>query len=303
MVVLNDYLLPVVPFYILAVYLGPGVFPLAESADIKIIVQNALHRGYGPGGLGPAFALLAVGLLPQLLRHSWGGYALVSEVVCYLFIAPALVVIELKYLPHYVRLGGHHFKVLAAVDDVAVGGGAYPLPVGLPALDHVSDLPGGVGDGHLVDQKLELYLQPVIIIGEVYTVPDGYDAHPGVPQILQLHQAPAVAPGETGEVLDNKYIVFMAHEAPAHLLVALPLVEGIAGAVPVFKESQAAAGEILMHIVFNDGLLVLDGYILLVQLVIHGNAGVTRYVKGLGHTGISPLSISGISKNLLLCIF
>ena len=37
-VVLNDDMLILVPFHILAVDLGPGVFGLAEGADIKIIV-------------------------------------------------------------------------------------------------------------------------------------------------------------------------------------------------------------------------------------------------------------------------
>ena len=50
----------------------------------------------------------------------------------------------------------------------------------------------------------------------------------------------------------------MVHQAPAHLLVALPLLEGVAGAVPVFVEGKAAAGEVLADVVGDDGFLVFD---------------------------------------------
>ena len=75
----------------------------------------------------------------------------------------------------------------------------------------------------------------------------------------------------------------VAHEPPAHNLVALPLLEGIARAVPVLVEGEGAAGEFVLDEVLDDGLLVFDGHVVPVQLVIHGDAAVARNGKGLGH--------------------
>ena len=72
----------------------------------------------------------------------------------------------------------------------------------------------------------------------------------------------------------------MAHQFLAHLLVPFPLLKSIAGAVTVFKEGQRAAGKTAFHIFLNDGFLVFDGYILPVQLIIHGDPGVSGDVKG-----------------------
>lgn len=48
MVVFNDDLLHLVPAYVLAVDFGPGVLPLTESTDVKIVVQNPLDCDNGP---------------------------------------------------------------------------------------------------------------------------------------------------------------------------------------------------------------------------------------------------------------
>ena len=65
-----------------------------------------------------------------------------------------------------------------------------------------------------------------------------------------------------------------AHEPPAHLLIAFPLLEGVAGAVPVLEEGQGAVQEVVLYIVLDDGFLVFDGDVLLVQFIVHGDAGV-----------------------------
>ena len=75
----------------------------------------------------------------------------------------------------------------------------------------------------------------------------------------------------------------MGHESPAHLLIALALLKRVAGAVAVFKKRQRAAGEVGFYIVLDDGLLVLDRDVLLLLLIIHGNAGIARDVKCFGH--------------------
>ena len=80
----------------------------------------------------------------------------------------------------------------------------------------------------------------------------------------------------------------MGHQAAAHLLIALALLKGVAGAVAVLKEGEAAARKALLHKVADDGLLVFDGDVIPVQLIVHGNAGVTGDVEGFDHGGLPP---------------
>ena len=80
----------------------------------------------------------------------------------------------------------------------------------------------------------------------------------------------------------------MAHQSPAHFLIALALVEGIAGAIPILKETERTAGKARLYVVFDDGLLVFDGDILLVKLVIDGDTGIARDVVSFGQSGSPP---------------
>ena len=164
-----------------AVDLFPGVLSLAQSADVKVVVQDALHRHNGPVPLDRPIVLFSGGLLPVSLCHAGGGNALVGEVVGDFLVAPALLVVEAEDGADDIRFGGDDLKLLPLVDDVAVGRGADPLPVGLPPLDDIAYLFAGVGDGHLVDEELKLNFQPVVVVGEVNAVPDGDDPHPRVP--------------------------------------------------------------------------------------------------------------------------
>ncbi len=277
-VVLDDNLIHGVSLYVPAVDFGPGVLPLAEGTDVEIVIQDPLDGDDGPGWLYRPAAFLAGSLPAQLLRHPGCGDLLGGEVVGNLFVAPAVVVVG-EDLPHDVRLGRYHLKLLLLVEQVAVGGGAQPLAVLLAAADHGARLFAGVGDRHLVDEELELDLQPVVIVGEIDVVSDGDDPDPRVPQVLQFHQTPAVAPGKAGEILDDEDVVAVGHEPTSHGLVALPLLEGVAGAVPVLIEGEGAAGELAFDKVLNNGLLVFNGSVVPVQLLIHGDAAVARNIK------------------------
>ena len=75
----------------------------------------------------------------------------------------------------------------------------------------------------------------------------------------------------------------MAHQAAAHFLIALALLERVAGTVAVLEKGEAAAGKLRFYKVLDDGFLVFDGYIVPVDLVIDGNAGVARYAEGFCH--------------------
>ena len=283
MVVFNDDVLVVVAPYILAVDLGAGVLALPERADVEIVVENALHRGDGPRVLGLPLGLLARRLLTHPLGHARRGNALIGEIVGDFLIAPAGVAVEIENPADGLGLGGDDLKLLVLGDEIAVGRGADPLAVVLPPLHNAAHLAGGVRDGHFVHEELELDFQPVVVIGEVHPVADRDDAHARVAQVFQLHQTARVAAGKAGEVLDDEDVVFVAHQPPAHLLIALALLKGVAGAVAVFKERQRAAGEVGFYIVLDDGLLVLDRNVLLILLIIHGNAGIARDVKCFGH--------------------
>ena len=297
MVVLNDNVLALVPPDLLAVDLRAGVLALSERSNIEVVIQNALHRDDGPCVLGVPRSLLARRLLAQALGHTGRGNAGVRQVVGNFLVAPAIVVIEVEDLPDGGRLGGDDFKLLPLGNDVTVGRGADPFAVRLPPLDDVSHLAGGIGDGHFVHKELKLDFQPVVIIGKVDAVADGDDAHARVAQVFQLHEAARVAAGETGKVLDDENVVFVLHQPPAHLLIALALVEGVAGAVAVFKKHQRAAGKVGFYIIFDDGLLVFDGDVLLLLLIVYGNAGIARNVKCFNQPGSPPFRYFAISRS------
>ena len=295
-VVFDDDMLAFVPRHVLAVDLDAGGLALTECADIEVIVEDALHGHDRPRALGRAAGFLTGGFPAHLLGHARRGDALRGQKIGDFLVPPAIVVVVVKDAAHDVRFGRHHFKFLALVDGVAIGRGADPFSVHLPPSNDVSHLFAGIGDGHFVDQKLELDFQPVVVVGEVDAVADGDDTHAGVAQVLQLHQAAAVAAGETREILDEQDVILVGHQATAHLLIALALLKGVAGAVAVLKEGEAAARKALLHKVADDGLLVFDGDVIPVQLIVHGDARITGDVEGFDHGGLPPFV--GVSLRL-----
>ena len=202
-------------------------------------------------------------------------------------VAPA-VDVELENSSNNFRFCGDDLELLLFVHDVAVGGGADPFSVLLAALDNRFHFFAGVGDGHLVDDESELDFQPIVVVREVHVLPDGNDTDSGVPEVFQFHQAAAVPAGETGEVLDDEDILFVAHQLPPHGLVVLPLFEGVARAVPVLVEGQGTAWEFLLYEVRDDGLLVFDGGVVPIQLLIYRDAAVSGNIKAFNH-GSTPL--------------
>ena len=297
MVVLDDDVLIVVAFDLPAVDFGAGVLALPQRTDIKIVVENALHRGDGPRVLGLPLRLFARRLLAHPLGHARRGNTLIGEVVGDFLVAPTGVAVEVKNPADGLGFGGDDLKLLVLGDKIAVGRGADPLAVALPPLHNAAHLAGGVRDGHFVHKELELDFQPVVVIGEVHAVADGDDAHARVAQVFQLHEAARVAAGEAGEVLDDENVVLVAHQPPAHLLIALALLERVAGAVAVFKKRQRAAGEVGFHIVLNDGLLVFDGDVFLLLLIVYGNAGIARDVKTFDQFGSPPFKYFAVSRS------
>ena len=296
MVVFNHDLFALIAANILAVDFRTGIFALPQRTDVKIVIQNALYGDDRPCSLGFSRHLLALRFFAHALGHARRRNALLGQVVCNFLVAPALIVIQVENLADGFCLGRHDLKLLAAVDDVAVGRGAQPLTVCLTALDDVSHLARSIGDRHFVDEKLKLDLQPVVIVRKVNAVSDGNNAHACVAQIFQLDQTARVAAGESGEILDDEDVVSVAHQSAAHLLIALALLERVAGAVAVLEKRQRTAGEVRLYVVVDNGLLVLDGDILLVLLIVNGNAAVACYVKGFGHAH-SPLRYFSIWRS------
>ena len=135
--------------------------------------------------------------------------------------------------------------------------------------DNRLDLLAGVGDRHFVDEELKLDLQPVIIVGKVNAVADGDDADACVAQILQLHQATAVAARESGEVLDDEDIIPVLHQSAPHGLIALPLLKRITGAIAVFEKGQRAVRKAMLDKIRDDGFLVFDGGVVPIQLFVY----------------------------------
>ena len=197
-----------------------------------------------------------------------------------LLAAPA-VQVELEDFLDDLRLSGNHLELLLFGYDVAVGGGTDPFAVRPAALDDRFYFLAGVGNGHFVDEELKLDFQPVVVVWEVAAVPDGDNTDPGVPQVLQLHQPPAVVVGEPGEVLGDEDM--MPHQFPPYGLVALPLLEDVAGTVPVLIEGQGAVQEPLGHKIGNNGFLVLNGGAIPVRLLVCRDAAVASDVISFNH--------------------
>jgi len=89
----------------------------------------------------------------------------------------------------------------------------------------------------------------------------------------------------------------MGHQLFPHGLVALPLLKGVAGAVPVLVEGKVAAGKFLLHKVLDDGLLVFDGDVFLIQLIVHRDAGVPGNIKGFNHGLPPPFKYRSIARS------
>ena len=283
MVVFNHDLFALIAPDVLAVDLRTGIFALPQRTDVKIVIQNALYGDDRPCSLGFSRHLPALRFLAHALGHARRRNALLGQVVRDLLVAPALVVVQMKNPADGFRLGRYNLKLLLIVDDVAIRCGAQPFAVRLPPFDNVSYLARGICDRHFVDEKLELDFQPVIIVRKVDAVADGDNANARVTQVFQLDQTARVAAGETGEILDDEDAVPVAHQAAAHFLIALALLERVAGAVAVLEKGQAAAGKLCFYEVLDDGFLVLDRYVVAVEFVIDGNAGVACYAEGFCH--------------------
>ena len=278
MVVFDHDMFAFVELDVLAVDFLARVFARSHGADVEVVFQNSLYCHDRPCGVHLAFIFLALGFFALTLRHTRRGNPIVGQGISDFHIAHAAL-IEAEDFADDLCFGGDDFKFLPRIDDVAVRCGADPFAVMLTALDDRAHLFRGIGDGHFVDEELELYLQPVVVVRKVDAVADGDDAHAVVAQVLQLHQAAAVAARESGEVLDDQDVKLMGEKLFAHLLVALALLKGVARAVAVFEECQTAAGEFLPDIILNDCLLVLDGGVVAVQLLVNGDTAVARNVK------------------------
>ncbi len=113
---------------IVSVYLFPLEFVLTQCADIKVVAENFGDGHDAPCFLYLALVLVALRFLAGFFPHSRRGDMLVCQMVCNLFVAPAVDIVG-EYPPHYlggrlVNLKGHFFGV---GDDIAEGNRTYPL--------------------------------------------------------------------------------------------------------------------------------------------------------------------------------
>ena len=256
----------------------PPPLALPEGADVEIVADDVGHgvavphlggSGLDPGGV-PALVFQPLGLELEA-----GGIAVLGEVGGNFAVAPALQVEPVDEAHHLGAFRVHaQFPLAHRVQVVAIGRRTDPGPFGLSGLDDGPDLFAGVGHRHFVHEEAELDVEPVVPGGVIHPVADGDDAHPLVPQHLQLVEPQGVAAGEAGEILDDEDVVGPGPEGGAEAAVALPLVEGIAGAVPVCKEGEGAFGEGAADVVPDHVLLVFDGGVFLIRFLIHGDAAV-----------------------------
>ena len=182
-VVLKDKVFFFLLFYISTVDFFSSVFALPKSSDIKIIVQDTLYCGDAPSGFYLSVIFFTGGLLSVSLRHTGGRDTLIGEVIGNALVSPA-VNVELENLTDNICFRWDNLKLFLLVGDVAIGSGADPLAFLLSSLDDRLHLFAGISDRHFVEEKLKLDFQPIIIIWEVDTIPDGDDAYTDVTKIL-----------------------------------------------------------------------------------------------------------------------
>ena len=296
MVVLKDAVLALVQLSVAAVDFHAREFSLPQRADIKIVIEDPLHRDDRPCCFRLAADRLSGRGAALTLGHPRRGHVVVRQVVCNFFVAPA-VQVEPENRPDDLGFRRHDLKNLLFVENVAIRRGAEPAPLLLPPLHDAAHLFRRVRDGHFVDQKLELDLQPVVVIREVDVIANRNDPHARIAQILQLYQSARVAAGKAGEVLDDENVVLVAHQPPAHLLIPLALLECVAGAVTILKKRQRAVRKVRRYKILNDGLLVFDRHIVAVEFLIDRNAGIPRNVKAFYHSH-SPLRYCSVCRQL-----
>ena len=114
--------------HIVSVYLFPLEFVLTQCADIEIVAENFGDGHDAPCFLYLALVLVALRFLAGFFPHSRRGDMLVCQMVCNLFVAPAVDIVG-EYPPHYlggrlVNLKGHF---LGVGDDIAERHRTYPL--------------------------------------------------------------------------------------------------------------------------------------------------------------------------------
>ncbi len=69
------------------------------------------------------------------------------------------------------------------------------------------DLLRRIRDRHFIEQKTQADVCPIVVRRIIDAIPDGYDPHARVPQILQLDQTSRIASGESAQILDDEDIV------------------------------------------------------------------------------------------------
>ena len=235
-----------------AIWFIKKVMPLIKDTQIYFTV------------IGFSFCFFA-----HLLTHSGSRNALGRQVVGNFLVTPTIVVVEFKNLADNVCLCWNNFKLAIVIDDISIGCSTDPFAIQLTAADNILDLFRSVGDRHFVDKELELDFQPVIVIGEINAVTNGNDPDTGISQVFQLHKATGVPTGETGKVFYNQDTVGVVNQSLTHFLVTFALFKGIAGTITVLKEGQRASGKFGLHIICNNGFLMLNGDVVLVLLIIH----------------------------------
>ena len=214
----------------------PCILCLPEGADVKVVIKDTLYSNYTPYRLGLYIRCLSFGLFTQLLRHARGWDSGVCKIVGDFLIAPAVVVIEVKYPAYDFCLSRHYFELPMLINDITIRCGAYPVAFCLSPFNDIFNLFRGFGDGHFIYEKMQLDFDPIVTRRKIDPVTDRDDANSGIAQILELDETAPVAPGEARKILNYKNIVHVGHQAFAHSLIAFTLLKGVARFVSVFEE-------------------------------------------------------------------
>ena len=275
--IFKDKLLGFVNPLVLSVDALALVLALSKRSDIKIVAEHSLYRHNRPRILALPNDRLAAFRLSRGFGTSGRRYAVVGQIIRNPLVAPARR-IQFKNLSDNLRCRRVDFirHQLVVLHDIPIRHGTDPASVLLSPGNDAFDLLRGICDRHFIEQKTQADVCPIVMRRIIDAVPDGYDPHARVPQILQLNQTTRIASGESAQILDDEDIVLSHHQIRAHPLIILPLLKRIARTVSIHKEGQLAVRKIPLNIVGNDVLLVFDARVIPIRFHIHGNPAITR---------------------------
>ena len=183
--VFKDKLLGFVDSLVLSVDALAPVLALSKRSDIKIVAEHSLYCHNRPRILALPDDRLAAFRLSRGFGTSGRRYAVVGQIIRNPLIAPARR-IQFKNLSDNPRCRRVDFirHQLVVLHDISIRHGTDPASILLSPGNDAFDFLRRIRDRHFIEQKTQADICPIVVRRIINAVPDGYNPHARVPQIL-----------------------------------------------------------------------------------------------------------------------